>query len=295
MPQGAQTILCLILSMQLKNMQRLARLPIPCGKNLENISVKVIKLMARGSFCVLLGLLSFACCRPGYIARPNGNQLYSVTRELPVDSSVLDLYHQYKQNIDSQMNVLVANALTEIKRGKPEGRLNNLSADAISDIAKEHNISFDFVHINYKTLRVPLPQGPIRAFKVFELMPFENTLVTVKLSGQDIYQLFQYIAALGGDPISGATFKIENGRAVDIKIAMQEFDMGKSYTVLTNDYFANGGDKASFYTKSIERKDTNLKQRDALFEYLNQQLKKGVVLDPKLDGRITSDKPIEDE
>ncbi|MBC7913885.1 MAG: 5'-nucleotidase C-terminal domain-containing protein [Pyrinomonadaceae bacterium] len=243
----------------------------------------------------LIIVFSIVACKTQLKISKKTSKVYAINRDLPLDSFVVAIYNPYKKSIDSQMNSVLAHTLNEIKRSKPEGALNNLSADGIAFTARKRNIDFDFVHLNYKALRVPLPKGQIKAYKIFELMPFENNLVTVKLAGDDVFKLFQYIAALGGDPISGATFKIINGKAIDVKINGQALDDKRSYIILTNDYFANGGDKASFYTNALERKETFLKQRDAFIEYLNYQLKAGKSLDPQLDGRITSDKPIKDE
>lgn len=241
--------------------------------------------------CILLLL---ANCKSYYHVFKS-HQAYNISSTLPIDTSIVALYAPYKANIDSQMNVVVGYALTEIKRSKPEGRLNNLAADGISQIAKNHGIKFDLLHLNYKALRVPIPAGSIKTYKIFEFLPFENTLVTMKLKGDDVKELFNYIAKLGGDAISGASFKILNKQAVDIKINGKALDPTISYTILTNDFLANGGDGAQFYTTALERHDTSLKQRDIFFEYLKKELQSSRVLDPKLDGRITSDIILDNE
>jgi len=241
--------------------------------------------------CILLFLVN---CKSQYHIT-SSQQQYDINSTLAKDSSVIALYAPYKANIDSQMNVIVGHALTEIHRSRPEGRLNNLAADGISIIAKQHGIKFDLIHLNYKALRVPIPAGAIKTHKIFEFLPFENILVTVKLKGYDVKELFNYMAKLGGDAISGASFKIENKEATNIKINGKAFDPTLTYIILTNDFLANGGDGALFYNNSLERHDTTLKQRDLFFEYLLIELRSGRVLDPKLDGRITSDKIMEDE
>jgi 2',3'-cyclic-nucleotide 2'-phosphodiesterase (5'-nucleotidase family) len=234
-------------------------------------------------------------CKPQKDLIQSQHRLYSINQDLPVDSSVVAFYQPYKIKIDSQVNVVVAHADAEIKRGKPEGRLNNLTADAVAAIASRENISFDFVHINYKTLRTPLPQGPIKVFKIFELMPFENVLVALKLKGDDVDELFQYMARRGGDPVSKASFVIQKGAATTIRINGEPLDKNRTYTVLTNDYMANGGDEASVYLKAISRKDYKLKLRDMLLQYLSEMHNKGEALNPKIDGRVLSDKPFTDE
>lgn len=246
-------------------------------------------------FFILLGVLALSNCTGAYKYVSSKERLYLIDRSLPLDSSVLNFYYPYKLKIDSQMNAVIAKTATEITRGRPEGRLNNLAADGLAAIAKKHQIDFDFLHINYKTLRVPLPPGPIRTYKIFELMPFENNLVSIKMKGSDVFDLFQYMARLGGDPISGASFKIEEGRATKILIKGETLDFDKAYTVLTNDYLANGGDNASVYLKALERKDYNVKLRNAFMEYLVQLNNTGSQINPQIDGRIVSDKVIADE
>jgi 2',3'-cyclic-nucleotide 2'-phosphodiesterase (5'-nucleotidase family) len=186
------------------------------------------------------------------------------------------------------MNEVVARTAKDIKRGLPEGPLNNLVTDGIATVAGELQISFDFVHINYKTLRATLPEGNIPAYKIFEMLPYENNLVTVKLQGADVFQLFQYMASRNGDPISRARFEIKDGKAINIKIKGEPLNMSYTYTVLTNDYLANGGDEAAVYQKAIARKDYPVKLRNAFFKYLEQYGRHGN-LNPERDGRVVSE------
>jgi 2',3'-cyclic-nucleotide 2'-phosphodiesterase (5'-nucleotidase family) len=122
--------------------------------------------------------------------------------------------------------------------------------------------------------------------KVYELMPFENLITTVKFSGEDMQSFFDYMAVMGGDPVSGASFTIKNKKAVDIRINGQALDRGRSYTVLTSDYMANGGDGGNIFLKSTERREYDLKLRDALILYLQAQSREGKILNPMRDGRI---------
>ncbi len=193
------------------------------------------------------------------------------------------------------MNAVIARSSAEILRKKPEGRLNNLVTDAMAAAAAANGIDFDFVHANYKGLRVPLPAGDIRTYKVYELMPFENYLVTLKLKGSEILEVFNYIAARGGDPIAKASFEIGNGKAVNIKVQGRPIDLSRSYIVLTNDYMANGGDDAVFYKKGLDRRDSRIKVRDAIISYLKGETAKGKSINPAIEGRIISDKPSSNE
>lgn len=233
-------------------------------------------------------LISFSACSPKLHQTSQSASIYHI-KGLSPDSAALSLYKPYKLSIDSQMNAVIGVAALDLERKRPEGLLNNLVADIMYQEGKRNKLSFDFVHTNFFGLRNPISAGPIRAFKIYELMPFENYFVTVTLKGADVQELFNYIAGLNGDPISGARFKIKEGIATDIYINGAAFDPSKEYTVLTIDYMANGGDKAEVYTRGIKRLDTSYRLRDAILNYIKQQQAQGKTITAKLDNRIQSD------
>lgn len=242
----------------------------------------------RNSFiwsCVVLFALS--SCSPKLQLARTDKAVYPITSDLPKDQEIVEYYLPYKLRLDSMMNEVVAVSAVEIGKGRPEGLLNNFMADAMADAGKTNNIPFDIAYTNYGGLRVPLPKGNIALFNVFELMPFENMITTVQFSGSDMIQFFDYMASTGGDPISGATYKIRDKKALDIKINGQVIDPNKIYTVLTSDYMANGGDGGEIFLKATGRKEFNIKLRDALLMYMRKQSRAGTTLNPKIDGRIT--------
>jgi 2',3'-cyclic-nucleotide 2'-phosphodiesterase (5'-nucleotidase family) len=234
-----------------------------------------------------VALIFASGCRAKLFLSNSEKTLYAVTSDQPKDSSILAYYLPYKAHLDSQMNKVIAVSAIEIVKGKPEGPLNNLMADAMFSTGKLKNILFDVAYTNYGGLRIPLPKGNIPLYKVFELMPFENLFTTVKFSGADMQAFFDYVAAGGGDPISGATFKIKDKKAIDVKINGRPLEINRDYTLLTSDYMANGGDGGEIFYKSTDRKTYDIKLRDALLIYLEEQTKAGKILNPVNDGRIT--------
>ncbi len=232
-------------------------------------------------------LFLVAACSPKLQLSKSEKALYPISAAQPKDPKILEYYLPYKIRLDSLMNEVIAVSDIAIVKGRPEGPLNNLMADAMYEAGKSRNIVFDMAYTNYGGLRVPLPKGNIALFNVFELMPFENLITTVKFSGADMQEFFDYIAAGGGDPISGATFKISNKKAVDIRIGGIPLDLNKSYTVLTSDYMANGGDGGAIFSRSAERKEFDIKLRDAVIQYLKVRTGAGKTINPTNDGRIT--------
>ena len=65
-------------------------------------------------------------------------------------------------------------------------------------------------------------------------------------------------------------------------IGGEEFDVNKSYYVLTSNYLQEGGDKMNFFKDPIELHELNLNIRDILIN----NIKKRKSLSSKLDNRI---------
>ncbi|WP_207535407.1 5'-nucleotidase C-terminal domain-containing protein [Desertivirga arenae] len=237
-------------------------------------------------FSLSIILVCLGSCAKKVSVKIVDKNLYPITPTLPQDSSILAFYKPYKLQIDSQMNTVIGWAENDIKAAKPEGALNNLMVDAMAKAAAKRGIAFDLVHTNYKSLRVPILKGNIKRFKIFELMPFENLLVTVKMSGLQVKELFDYIGDQGGDPIAGARFDISGGKAENILINDKPLNPSTVYTILTSDYVANGGDGALMYSKATDRKEFPVKVREALLEYIGEETKAGRMVKPKIEGRI---------
>jgi len=237
---------------------------------------------------VFLSPLAFQSgCSPKLQLAESQKALYPINDKLPKDKKIIDYYYPYKRTVDYLIKEVIAVSDIEITKARPEGPLNNLFADALFEAGKSRNIQFDIAYTNYGGLRIPLPKGNIALYRVFELMPFENIITTVKFSGADMKAFFNYMASEGGDPISGATYKIKDNKAADIKINGQNLDINKDYTVLTSDYMANGGDGGNIFFKSRDRKEYDIKLRDVIIEYLRKRTKNGETINPRNDGRIT--------
>lgn len=235
---------------------------------------------------VALTALLLQACGVHYQVKNTQKQIYPISADFPADVTLSNFYKPYKQQLDSIMNDVVAVSAKEIQKGKPEAPLNNFFADAMYVSAKVKKIQFDFAYTNYGGLRTSLPKGNIPRYKIFELMPFENAFATATFSGQIIQEFFNFLASSGGEPISGATFTIENGKATDVKINGEPINLEKNYTILTSDYMINGGDGGEIFTKAISKKVYDYKLRDGLLDYLSTFKNKNQILNPVNDGRI---------
>jgi len=248
--------------------------------------MKKIKL----SLLLLIAVSYFSCKTSSPRLSSINQQSIQMNKEVASDDEFTKEIEPFKTVLDKEMNAVLIISENEAIKGTPESELGNIVTDMVllkaKHYSKEINKNADFCMLNNGGLRGTLPKGEINLGKVFELMPFENEIVLVTLTGEKTKQLFDFVAKVGGAPMSGVKFEITDSAAVDIFINEVPFDKTKNYTVVTSDYLAYGGDKYNFFKKPVEFIFLKHKLRDSMVEYLTEEGKKGNTLKPKKDGRI---------
>jgi len=265
--------------------------PCCCLSVLVNFNSKCTS-MHRFFFSISAILFLFACS-------PHLSVYQLTTKNIPVnnqsamvDSQVEAIVKPYHDSIEHDMTKLIAVSASPLVKGKPESRLTNLISDILlksaADYCKINNLKLtpDASYVNYGGLRASLPQGNITVRNVFELMPFENEIVIIKVSGESIQKMAERIAARGGEGVAGLTIGIRDAKPATLKIGGKAVDPLALYWLVTNDYCANGGDQMSMLSDPVQRINTRMKIRDVLIQALADRYKKDGIISVKEDGRI---------
>ncbi|WP_221391696.1 5'-nucleotidase C-terminal domain-containing protein [Dyadobacter sp. NIV53] len=246
------------------------------------------KVKSKLAFLVV-SVLVLSSCNKHFTVQDNAYKEYGIDNQSEVDSSVVKYYMPYKQQMEAEMNRVIGETEQELtKSSDPETLLGNFFSDATLTEALKIDPSVQFALSTTKGgLRNTLPKGNITVSGIFELMPFENELVILKLSGASVQKVIDFIASKNGQPVAGIRMKIKNNVGYDVTISGKPFDINQTYTVLTSDYLANNGDDQSCMANPLERKNIGLKVRDALMDYIGGQTKNGKKINTQLDGRIS--------
>jgi len=198
--------------------------------------------------------------------------------------------------LDKDMNRVISVSPIVMDKNKPESLLTNFLGDLLLEegkkVSREKQLGFipDVSFFNYGGIRMAaLPKGEITVGKAFELMPFENQMVFVKIKGSKMKSFMDYIARHGGGSIGGARIVISNQKAIKIKIGEKDFNPKASYWVVTNDYVAGGGDGLNAFKNYLAYINSEVKIRDAIISYMEEQQKNNKQLTAKLDRRICYD------
>lgn len=217
-------------------------------------------------------------------------------KNIAVDSTISsskkinDFVAPYKEKLTAEMQKVLSHASKNFTKddGKMQSSLGNLMADLCFDIAnpifkKNNNKAIDFAMFNHGGMRATIPKGKVTKENAFKLMPFENELVVVTLTGEKITELVEYfIRNKRAHPLSKNIELTIKNDDYSLKINGKPFDKTKTYTVLTSDFLQGGGDKMVFFKNPKELTKLNYKMRDAIINYFE----KTDTLQATIDNRV---------
>lgn len=249
-------------------------------------------MLKRIFIALFIPLLAAGCTSKAKLMKIESRNYRLEKNNSDVDSAAYYKILPYQKSLTADMSKVLAYSEQSLEKGQPEGLLGNFVADACLQIANQvynpgDGQKIDFLFLNNGGLRNSLPKGDITKGNVFELMPFENELVILKVNGSIVKKIVNFIASKDGAPVSGIRFTIKDKEALNMLINNREFDSTKTYKAATSDYLANGGDQLFFLANVKEKESINLKVRDAIIQYLVQKSTAQEHLVVKSDQRIS--------
>ncbi|MFN8285488.1 MAG: 5'-nucleotidase C-terminal domain-containing protein [Chitinophagales bacterium] len=235
----------------------------------------------------LLLVLFVAACNKHFQASQYKFEEKKIDATVNADEKLKAIIQPFKDSLDKEMNVVIGYSDTILTRNQPESDLGNFMCDMLLQKANVYyGKQVDFTFLNNGGIRIPnLAAGPVTIGKIIELIPFDNRLVVMQLKGSTVDSLFNYIASKGGWNISGARYKIKEGKAIDITIRNTPLDKNVMYTMAVSDYLAQGGDNCTML-KGIPYIDLKRILRDILIEGIKEKNARGEHIRSVLDGRI---------
>ena len=245
-------------------------------------------------FLLITYFLAAPACKSTYLPSSVSYQNISIDEQVnTIDSALVKSYLPYKEKLEADMNRVISVCEADMVKNKPESALTNLLADLLLEegkveaINRKLNLKPEVSYFNYGGIRTGLNKGNITVGKVFEIMPFENEMVFVQLTGSQLKLFFDGVAKRNGDSVGGVRFKISGDEATQIIISGQPLDTEKKYWLVTNDYVANGGDENDVLRQRSDYIVPGMKIRDAIIRNFEAKQKAGETIKEKTDGRIS--------
>ncbi len=225
-----------------------------------------------------------------------------VDSSIPNDPSVDKMLVAYSPKV-RELEVVVGKLRGELtKSGMGAGSLGNFVADGMRSLASfKLGQPIDLAVMNSGGLRRnTIGEGELRARDIFELLPFENALVTLELTGEQVMKLLGVVVS-GREAQSGAriTYIIKTDKSAELESAKlldkngheREIDPKTTYRVVTIDYLINvGGDRYAILREGRNARPLGITLRDAIIAYVKSETTAGREIKPNLDGRFVLDR-----
>lgn len=223
----------------------------------------------------------------------------AIDNSIAEDANITRALAEYRLRV-AELNKPIARLDAAIeKKGIGGGGVGNFVADAMrseaSHLAKR-NIPLSI--INTGGLRKnSIAAGRLSTSDIYELLPFENSLVLVDLTGAQLQTLLAELVR-ARDAQSGATLTFTadaednnpqlasatlNGAG---KRKMQSLLPNRIYTIVTIDYLVNRGGNYAVLKEAKRTVPLNVTVRDTVIEYLRRENARGRHVTGKLDNRF---------
>lgn len=221
--------------------------------------------------------------------------LLPVDAGVPADKDVEKLLEPYSEKVRELSKVIGRLEGNLSKKGVGGGSLGNfvtngIRAQAEAKLGKPVTLAV----MNVGGLRKnEISEGELKASDIFELLPFENALVALELTGAQLSQLLQVVPR---DAQSGARIEFkwnDRNRAEFISGKLvangkeQDVDPQKTYTVVTIDYLLQvGGGPYAILKEAKSTTPLNMTLRDAIMNYVKSETAAGRPIRSVVDDRF---------
>ena len=232
-------------------------------------------------------LFLFAC-GPKQLAEYSS---YNQSLDSSVNGTGLDsIINPYRLNLEKQMSEIIGYSDSTLLNFAPESPLSNFVADVVYNAGYEFAVKNQigstrntiFSLLNFGGIRAPINKGEITKGNLYELMPFDNTIVIVQVSPEKIKQILNYLHQNNGQPVGNAGFRLSLDNK-EMIIGEELYNFDQDIFIVSSDYLVNGGDKMGFFKDPIKRWNTDILIRDAFISYVTRA--KNILYTP-VEGRM---------
>jgi 5'-nucleotidase/UDP-sugar diphosphatase len=168
-----------------------------------------------------------------------------------------------------------------------EFALGNLVADAML-AAEIDGQPGDIAMHNNGGIRAGLSKGPVTYGQLYAVLPFDNQLMALDLTGAQVLRILEHSVAdrPGNMQVAGMAFDFDMGRApgkriLEASVGGRPLDPGGIYRVVTIDYLAGGGDGQETFLEGA-----NPAYGDTEVWAVAEYIRANSPVHPKVEGRI---------
>jgi 5'-nucleotidase/UDP-sugar diphosphatase len=174
---------------------------------------------------------------------------------------VQDIVARYERQADSRLQQIIG--VTEVDLDGKNVRTGETNlGDYVADVMRQ-TAGAEVALINGGTIRTGIAQGKITVKDIYAMLPFDNYLVAISLTGTQLKQALEHGVSRPGEPyggfpqVSGLTYTYSRSapagsRVKEVTVGGRPLDPQKEYVVATNDYLVAGGDGYTSFGEALK-------------------------------------------
>ncbi len=256
-------------------------------------------IVQAAAYSKYLGRLDVTFDAKGNVTAYEGEPIL-LDASIPEDKTIRNEIDKLDAPIQSMKSKPVGTAAINLDAStcrKGECLMGNLVADAL--VWATTSKGTEFAIQNGGGVRASIGEGPVTLGHVLTVLPFQNTIATMKLKGSDVVAALENGVSKveenqGRFPQVSSNLrytwdpkKPAGSRIVSVEVkrngTFQPLDPNAVYNVATNDFMRRGGDGyAMFKTNAVDAYDFGPNLEDAVSSYIGQNSP----VQPKLEGRV---------
>lgn len=220
-------------------------------------------------------------------------ELLPIDVTVPEDPDTRYVLEEYLEGMQRSLSLdrVITTATSPLRRFGNSGgdsQLGNLTAEAMQ---YRRYVETEFCVTNSLGIRTDILEGDLTYEQMYNVMPFENTITTMTLSGIEVQELLDFATRSGASrgcnsqiQVSGLSFTMNcrTGQAEDIVIAGKPLSPLGAYDMCTNNYMAWGGSGFRVLKRNTTKVDTGIPIREAVIAYMSDIPQLPACDDPKI-------------
>jgi 2',3'-cyclic-nucleotide 2'-phosphodiesterase (5'-nucleotidase family) len=219
-----------------------------------------------------------------------------IDANLPEEPKVAELVKYYNQRLETETQRVVGKAAVDLQGDLAVVRTRETNfGNLLADLALRQ-AGAEIALINSGSIRATIPVGPVTLKQVMRALPYNDSLVSFKLSGAELWKAMENSVSRLPDSgrflqMAGVELRFDptapvGSRVKSIRFRGAAIQPERQYSVVVNGFMAEGGDGYTMLTSVRDRVDHQSLLRDLFTKALA-----GGVVDVKEQGRIVEEKP----
>lgn len=200
-------------------------------------------------------------------------------------ADVLEVVRRFTAEVGKELDVVIGSASAAFFRSQTEeSTMGNWMTDCLRDHAHA-----EAAFQNAGGIRSELAAGPVTLRHLYEVMPFDNRVVVLRLGGVHVRDVLEHgvTGKTGLLQVSGVRMRYDprspaGARLTQAAVAGSDLRDDRVYSVAASDFMVMGGDGYGAFSKAVKKEERQTLLRDVLVACV----KKSKTIAPPPLGRI---------